>query len=110
MLILDFSVVGNKLYSFRKKTGLTQFEVAEKAGISSRTYADIERGCVNMRVETLLKICQVLHITPDEVLTADDDTSAVKQIEILNRLENCSAKDKQTALSLLSTYLKSLNN
>ena len=27
-------------------------------------YADIERGTVNMRTETILRICNVLHITP----------------------------------------------
>jgi len=64
MLIHDFGKIGNKLYLFRKKTGMTQFEVAEAAGLSDRTYADIERGSVNMRVETLLKICDALHITP----------------------------------------------
>ena len=57
MLIFDFTQIGNKLYSFRKKVGMTQAEVAEAAGISDRTYADIERGTVNMRVETLLRIC-----------------------------------------------------
>ena len=56
MLIHDFSKIGEKLFAFRKKIGMTQFEVAEAAGLSDRTYADIERGSVNMRVETLLKI------------------------------------------------------
>ena len=63
MLIYDFRVIGNRLLAFRKKAGLTQIEVAEAAGLSDRTYADIERGSVNMRIETILRICDVLHIT-----------------------------------------------
>ena len=42
MLVLDFHAVGNKLLSIRKRVGMTQAEVAEAAGLSDRTYADIE--------------------------------------------------------------------
>ena len=55
MLVFDFRTIGNKLLSIRKKAGLTQSEVAEKANLSDRTYADIERGTVNMRMETYTK-------------------------------------------------------
>ena len=46
MLIFDFHTIGNKMLSERKRIGLTQAEVAERAGLSDRTYADIERGTV----------------------------------------------------------------
>lgn len=41
MLLFDFREIGNKLYSFRKRAGMTQAEVAEAAGLSDRTYADM---------------------------------------------------------------------
>lgn len=63
MLIYDQITIGNKLLDVRKKSGLTQAEVAERADISDRAYADIERGCTNMRVDTLQKICNALHST-----------------------------------------------
>lgn len=53
MLVFDKRAIGNKLLVIRKKIGLTQAEVAEAAGLSDRTYADIERGSVNMRTETI---------------------------------------------------------
>lgn len=109
MLLFDFREIGNKLYGFRKRAGMTQAEVAEAAGLSDRTYADIERGTVNMRIETVLRICNVLHITPDEVLTENAMTLSSKQTEILDRLNVCSPKDKETALGLLEVYLKSLD-
>ena len=109
MLIFDFSTIGNKLFSFRKRMGMTQAEVAEAAGLSDRTYADIERGSVNMRIETILRICEVLHITPDEILTDDSVSPASKQEELMVRLNACSPKDKETALQLLSVYLQSLD-
>ncbi len=108
MLVSDLLAIGNKLLSYRKRLGLTQADVAEKAGISDRTYADIERGNANMRVETFLKICEALHITPDEVLTRESENISLKQTELLRRLDCCNPKDKQTALELLSVFLKSL--
>jgi len=88
--------------------GLTQAEVAEAAGLADRTYADIERGSVNMRIETILRICNVLHITPDEILTEDAPSLSARQEELWRRLDSCSPKDKETALSLLTVFLKSL--
>ena len=108
MLLLDMRLIGNKLLAIRKKVGMTQAEVAEAAGVSDRTYADIERGTVNMRVETILRICEALHITPDEILTESETTMTARQEEILARLNACTPKDKETALRLLSVYLQSL--
>ncbi len=107
MLIFDFVTIGSRLLSIRKRMGMTQAEVAEKAGLADRTYADIERGTVNMRLETILRICEVLHITPDEILTESSAVS-MQQEELFERLNDCNAKDRETALQLLSIYLKSL--
>ena len=110
MLIHDLRAIGNKLYVIRKKSGLTQAEVAERADLSDRTYADIERGTVNMRVETVLRICDALHVTPDEILTQDRDSPAARKDEILARLSDCPPKEHETALRLLEVYLKSLDS
>ncbi|MBQ4584852.1 MAG: helix-turn-helix transcriptional regulator [Clostridia bacterium] len=103
MLIFDFTQIGNKLYSFRKKVGMTQAEVAEAAGISDRTYADIERGTVNMRVETLLRICKVLKITPNEALTEEVEET---EDSIVEELEKLPLSDKKIILKMLEAYIK----
>lgn len=108
MLIYDFHKIGNKLFQIRKKSGKTQAEVAEAAGLSDRTYADIERGTVNMRIETILRICNVMHITPDQILTEENYSFSTKQDELLQKLNACSPKEKETALKILSVYLQSL--
>ena len=109
MLLLDMREIGNMLLAIRKRTGMTQVEVAEAAGLSSRTYADIERGTVNMRVETILRICEALHITPDEILTRGDSEMTAQQEELLARLNTCNPRDRKTALKLLHVYLQSLS-
>ena len=109
MLIFDLHTIGNKLLSIRKRLGMTQAEVAEAAGLSDRTYADIERGTVNMRTETFLRICNVLHITPDEIFVAGEQTLSARQSELLDRLNACNPRDRETALKLLAVFLESLD-
>ncbi len=108
MLLFDFKAIGNKLLLIRKSTGLTQSEIAEAAELSDRTYADIERGAVNMRIETVLKICKALHITPDEILTESTYSLDEQETEIIEQLKHCSNHERKTALMLLSVYLQSL--
>ena len=108
MLIFDLHTIGDRLLAVRKRTGLTQAEVAEAAGLSERTYADIERGTVNMRTATVLRRCSALHITPDEILTEERTPLPARQEELWERLNACNPRDKETALELLSVYLRSL--
>lgn len=108
MLIFDFGRIGNKLLAVRKQAGLTQSEVAELSGLSDRTYADIERGSVNMRIETVLRICKALQITPDAVLTEENNGLSEKQAEIIERLNTCKPHERETALQILSVYLQLL--
>ena len=106
MLITDFRSIGNRLLAFRKKAGLTQAELAEAAGLSDRTYADIERGTVNMRIETLLKICEALKVTPNDIITQEENT--VSPQAVLERLSECTPSQRETALKLVDVYLQSL--
>lgn len=108
MLVSNLAAIGNKLLAIRKRMGLTQAEVAEAAKLSDRTYADIERGTVNMRIETILRICNALHITPDEVLTEENAPLTAQQDELIARLNACTPQNRETALQLLSVYLHSL--
>ena len=82
MHILNLAEIGNKLLDIRKKKGMTQSEVAEKAGLSDRAYADIERGTANMKVETVLRLCQSLNITPNDILI-DDETPTPTGVELM---------------------------
>ena len=98
------------LREIRKQKGLSRSEVAERAGLSDRTYADIERGSVNMRIETALKVCDALRITPDEAFTENVNINISNKLDdILSRLESCTDSEKETAVELINVYLKSLN-
>ena len=107
MLVFNLIDIGNKLYTVRKRKGLTQAQVAEAAGLSDRTYADIERGSVNMRIESVLKICEALDITPNDIFVEDQEAEE-KNASILERLDHLVPKERETAIRLLEVYLDSL--
>ena len=104
MLICDFRKIGNRLYTMRKRKGLTQAEVAEAARLSDRTYADIERGKVNMRVETTIRICEALHITPNDLFCEQKEDSYTKE-EIQAMLNQCSEDERKIAYQVLGIIL-----
>ena len=110
MLVFDFHKIGNKLHASRKHAGMTQTEVVEAAELSDRTYADTKRGSVNMRFETILRICSVLHITPDYILTEEETAVEVRRYELLERLNRCRPRQREAALRIPELYLDSLGS
>lgn len=110
MLVLDPHRIGEKLFHFRKQLGMTQAEAAEAAGLSDRTYADIERGSVNMRVETMLRICAVFHITPNDILSEKPTDLALPSDDLFHRLQLCDYNTRENALKILSIFLNSVQH
>ncbi|MEM2145020.1 MAG: CBS domain-containing protein [Candidatus Jordarchaeaceae archaeon] len=56
----------------RRKVGLTQTELAKKAGVSQSLIARIESGSVDPRLSTLQKILNAMQVANEESLTAKD--------------------------------------
>jgi transcriptional regulator with XRE-family HTH domain len=110
MLVSDLHRIGEKLFLYRKNSGHTQAEIAEIAGLSDRTYADIERGSVNMRVESLLKICRALKITPNDLLTEAEAEYSLDDLKsnVREKMDDLSAKENETVYKLMDVYLSSL--
>ena len=109
MLLANLHEIGNRLLLIRKRLGLTQADTAEAASLADRTYAEIERGSANMRIASLLRICEAFHITPDELFTTTGTPLASRQEELFLRLESCTPAQREAALNLLQVYLHSVN-
>lgn len=57
-----------RLRKARQANGLTQAEVAKKAGISENHYAQIERAEKNPTVSTFTSILKAIGVTSSEIL------------------------------------------
>ena len=107
-LISDLTEIGARLHSIRKKAGFSQAELAEQAGISTRTYADIERGTANARLITLVNICNALRISADDVLVAVSSPTENSFSELMEQFSGISPSEQDTAARLLAVYLHSV--
>ena len=61
--------MNERLKEARDRLGLTQAEVAEKAGIPTRTYQNCEYTDVKPNVVTAIKIAKVLKSTVEKLFT-----------------------------------------
>jgi transcriptional regulator with XRE-family HTH domain len=60
--------IGEKLREVRTRRLLTQDELAEKAGVSQSTIANIERDNAEPQFRTIRKLAKALDIEPTELL------------------------------------------
>ena len=69
--------IGDRLKNVRKKKGMTQEDVAHKAGIAVSQVGRIERGKLNPRVSTIFVIALAMDIEPKDLF--DFEESLVKK-------------------------------
>lgn len=54
--------IGRLVRFHRKRSGLTQGRLAELAGVGKTVVFDVEKGKLSVRLDTLLKILNVLNV------------------------------------------------
>ena len=62
-------VLGEVFKEYRVKNKLTQEKIAEKLGISVKYISRIEMGIGTVNLVTLVKICKILDMDLDELLS-----------------------------------------
>ena len=64
---------GQKLRTLRKRAGLSQEELADRAKITLRTFIRWENGETQPRIDEILRLAQALHVSEQELLTGDPE-------------------------------------
>lgn len=92
---LNYTLVGHRLRAARKKRGFTQERLAEMAEISPQHCSGIETGAAKVSLPALIKLCNALDITPNEVLL--DSIPAAAKPGLMKEVEevffDCSADE-----------------
>jgi transcriptional regulator with XRE-family HTH domain len=73
--------IGSKIKEYRKSIKMTTLELGELSETSQSTISEIERGTRSIQVEILIKICNSLGVTLNDVLPPD---VLKKQLEVSN--------------------------
>lgn len=72
--------LGNNLYESRKKTGLSQEEVAEKLGVSRQTISKWETNETVPDIYQAKQLSKLYSLTLDELIDFDKDLQEIEQV------------------------------
>jgi XRE family transcriptional regulator, regulator of sulfur utilization len=69
-LVMAFAhrrAVGRIIRDRRKQAGMSQEALAKRADLSPNYLGEVERGCVNISLDSLVRICQALALRLGEL-------------------------------------------
>jgi transcriptional regulator with XRE-family HTH domain len=98
--------IGKVVQEYRLKNNLTQNQVAELTGLEPRHISQIERGFSKGSIDTLIKLCNAFHITPDIILYDLLDKEVKNSISIYDeKFKKLSKRDKESILHFIDYFL-----
>ena len=100
-------LIGANIKREREKAGFTQDEFSELLGIGSKSLSSIERGVVGVSLTTLLRICDILHISANVLLYEQTQENDVDSITL--QLKMLSAKQFEIASDVMTNLIKAFS-
>ena len=105
---MDQKAIGKRIKSAREKKGLTQEQLAEQVNLSPMHISVIERGNKLPRLETLIKIANVLDVSADTLLQdVVNNQIKLRTSEASNLIAQLSRKDQRRVLAALHSFVES---
>lgn len=88
---VDYINLGKRVKFYRKKADITQDQLGVLIGISQKHISNIECAVSVPTIKTIVKICNSLHITPNQLLMESIKFDYPERFsEIASMIENCS--------------------
>ncbi len=100
-------IVGANIKREREKAGYTQDQFSEMLGIGPKSLSSVERGVVGVSMTTLLKICDLLHVSPNVILLERTHKNDLEGI--LTQLEQLSPDRFDLAAEMIGVLLKAFS-
>jgi transcriptional regulator with XRE-family HTH domain len=105
--MVDTKKLGQRLKGVRISRNLTQTQLAEAIGVTNNYVSNIERDHSIPSLETLVKICNILDITPDYVLVDSlRHGGEYIQDEIAKKLAQCNQKSVRLVSKFISLLIE----
>lgn len=99
--MINAKILGTNIQKYRREADLTQESTAEKCGITSAYLRQIELGFKVPRLETFLRIAEVLGVSADLLLAGNLSTAYVAKCSMLSdRLASLSPGKKELVLNI----------
>ena len=89
---MHYQIIGQNIRECRKELRLSQEQLAELAGICQQFLSKLERGRGTPSLETVMALCDAMHITPDRLLSrcATHDNNPPCRLRSEGSLIDCS--------------------
>ena len=97
---------GANLRDYRKAIGLTQKELGERIGVTSQAVNKWENGSRLPRMYDVLKICEVLGCTPDDLVKESAETLTAKEASLLSMFRKVPEDVQDIVMTVLQSRLK----
>ena len=104
-------MISERIFVLLDRKGMTQKEFSKQTGISQSTISEWKRKNTNPSADKILKICEVLHVTPYELLAEstvdkDGDIDYVialneKEEVVLEKFRNLDSRQKERLLGYM---------
>ena len=78
-------LLGNKIAYYRRKNKLSQEQLAEKVGISTSFYANLERGNKGVSISVLYDLANCLGVSVDYLIYPNQADARIRNLETLLR-------------------------
>ena len=83
--------MGQRIYGRRKELNFTQEQLAEMMDVSIQMISNLERGNKAIRIDNLVKLCEILCVSADYILTGT--RSHPETSELSRKMKALSEKD-----------------
>ena len=97
--------LGEKIKFYRKKSGLTQEQLAEKIDFSCRSLSFLECGVNFVTAETLEKLCVALNVTPKQLFDFDYNQNSKNIKSDINHLIEKNPEKLNDIYKILNGFL-----
>ena len=110
-MYIDYSEVGKRLARRRRELGYKQCDVCEKAELSNKYLSNLERAISLPSLKVLMKLCEVLQTTPDEILlgaTTNVNSSDYAK-HVAARMQKLNNNQKKLVMNFIDMVAESEN-
>lgn len=82
--------IGNRIRKYRKDSGLTQEQLAEKINVTKSRVSNWEQGINRPDADIIGLICRALNVSPSDLLDVHltDDELTVHEKQVINAYRN----------------------
>ena len=103
------ALLGSRLRQLREAQGLTQDELADLCGTNQGHIGKIERGEINLTLDTLMRIADGLHVSLQYLLDFDQEFVLPYNMGILQSIQYMKSLPEETCnqiAEIIKTFVK----